>query len=301
MSPTSLVVNVFAGAGNLPLMVAEEREYFARNGLAVELVPTANSADQLRGLIEGRWPIVHTSPDNLLAWGERANVELVAWLGARNGPLSLVARPPIRSVAELRGRALAVDALDTGYAFVLRAILAAHGLAEGDYRLEPLGATNLRWQALREGRTPATLLSAPFTLLARDLCCALLATHEEVLPGLLTMSAGSRRDWLTANAEVAAAYARAYAAGVTWCYDPANRAAACDLLVGRFALQPAIADEMLSTLLDPRIGLIPAGHLDLAGLEKAVELRASATGWRPSALSAYYDFGPYRRAQGAVD
>lgn len=109
-------MNVFGGAGNLPLLVAEERGYFARNGLAIELVPTANSADQLRGLIDGRWQIVHTSPDNLLAGSERVNVELVAWLGARNGPLTLVSQPPIRSVAELRGRSLAVDALDTGYA-----------------------------------------------------------------------------------------------------------------------------------------------------------------------------------------
>ena len=297
---TPLVVNIFAGAGNLPLLVAERQGYFATNGLSIELVPTTNSADLVRGLIDGRWQIVHCSPDNLLAWSEWANVELVAWLGARNGPLTLVAGPPIRAVAELRGRSIAVDALDTGYAFVLRAILAARGLADGDYQLEPLGATNLRWQALRDGRTPATLLSAPFTFLARDAGCALLATHEEVAPGLLTMSAGSRHDWLAANRETAAAYARAYAAGVTWCFDPANRAAARDLLADRFALQPALADEMIDVLLDPRTGLLPAGHLDLAGLSKVVELRAAMTAWRPAELSTYYDFDPYRRAMGAL-
>ncbi len=47
-SRASLVVNTFVGASTLPLVVAETRGYFARQGLSVELVRTANS-DEYRG------------------------------------------------------------------------------------------------------------------------------------------------------------------------------------------------------------------------------------------------------------
>lgn len=301
MAPTPLVANVFVGAHNLPLLVAQEHGYFARHDLSVDLVRTASSADQMRGLLDGQWPIVHTSPDNLLAWGQRQGPELVAWLGGSVGPLALVAQPGLAEVASLRGKSLAVDALESGFTFALRAMLRAHGLPPTEYRLEALGATNLRWQALREGHAPATLLNLPFSLMARDAGFALLGTHLAIAPRLLTSVAGSTREWLLGNAATAAAYARAIGASLAWLYDPANRPAAWEILRREFSLSSEVAAEVADTLLDPRTGFLPTAYLDVVGLQHVVDLRAAATGWRPANLAAWYDLLPSLRAAGAAE
>lgn len=301
MRPTLLVVNVFVGAHNLPLLVAQERGTFERSGIAVELVRTASSTDQMRGLIEGQWPIVHTSPDNLLAWGQRQGRELVAWLGGSVGPLALVAQPGLASAASLRGKTLAVDALESGFTFALRAMLQAQGLRPTEYRLEAMGATNLRWQALREGRALATLLNLPFSLLARDAGYALLGTHLTAAPRLLTSVAGSTREWLLGNAATATAYARVMGASLAWLYDPANRPAAWAILRREFSLSAEVAAEVAETLLDPYTGFLPTAYLDVVGLQRVVDLRAEATGWRPANLAAWYDLLPSLGAAGATE
>ena len=59
--------------------------------------------------------------------------------------LPVYVRPEIKTWDDLRGKALAVDAVDTAYALVLRRVLLAHGLEmdRGDYTLIAKGTTGL--------------------------------------------------------------------------------------------------------------------------------------------------------------
>ena len=58
MSDAPIRVNVFAGAPNLPLIVAQDRGYFERQGISVEVVLTRNSREQLQGLIDGLGSVI---------------------------------------------------------------------------------------------------------------------------------------------------------------------------------------------------------------------------------------------------
>jgi hypothetical protein len=60
-------------------------------------------------------------------------------MGGDNAFLHLVVRSDINSYADLRGKALSVDALTTGFAFVLRKTLVLNGLAERDVTFERAG------------------------------------------------------------------------------------------------------------------------------------------------------------------
>jgi ABC-type nitrate/sulfonate/bicarbonate transport system substrate-binding protein len=62
---------------------------------------------------------------------------------------------------------ISVDALTTGYAFVLYEILRRHGLDRGAYEIRRVGGMIQRWNSLLERNEDATLLSAPYNLLAR--------------------------------------------------------------------------------------------------------------------------------------
>ena len=122
-----LIVNVFnVDAG---LIVARAKGIFAAAGLEVDVMVTPNSTDQMRGLSLGSWQIVSTAFDNVLGWSGREGAEIVAIAQVAQGiTLPVYVRPEIKSWEQLRGKPLAVDAVDTAYALVLRRILLAHGL-----------------------------------------------------------------------------------------------------------------------------------------------------------------------------
>ena len=130
---------VFPGGFNLPLWVAEKQGFFAKRALDVRLHPTQNSMEQLTGLIDGKWDIAFTGFDNVVAYqegqGEAAassEPDLFVFMGGDDAFLRLVVQPAIHTYADLKGKTLAVDAMTTGFAFVLRKMLALNGIAESE-------------------------------------------------------------------------------------------------------------------------------------------------------------------------
>ena len=82
-------------------------------------------------------------------------------MGGDDAFLRLVVQPGIGSYADLKDKVLSVDALTTGFAFVLRRMLASNGVAEADVRFERAGGALQRFDALKEGKHAGTLLVDP--------------------------------------------------------------------------------------------------------------------------------------------
>jgi NitT/TauT family transport system substrate-binding protein len=295
---TALSVCTFSGASSLPLLVAEERGLFAAAGLNMTLVQTRSSDELMTGLVERRFQIVHAAPDNFIAWRDRTGHPIVAWIGGASGPLALMARPGIAGVADLRDRSVAVDAPTSGFVSVLRKILREAGLAADDVRLEPLGATNLRANALLEGRVDATMLTLPWSAVAVRAGMVVLADGRAAAPRLQGGSGGSLAPWLEANPDVADAYLRALVAAITWLQLPSEQEAARELVERRYDLTPGIAEEVRAAFSDPRGGWLPSALLDPAGMAAVCELRAE-NGMPPKeSPEAYLTLEPYRRVLG---
>src|SRR5687768_16422725 len=158
-----LLINVFNV--DAALAVGRAKGFFAADGLDVDVIVTPNSTDQMRGLGKNSWQIVSTAFDNVLGWSGREGAEIVAVAGiSEGGTLPVYVRPEIKSWDDLRGKAMAVDAVDTAFALVLRRILLAHGLemARGDYSLIAKGTTGFRLDSMIKGETFAGVLNAPW-------------------------------------------------------------------------------------------------------------------------------------------
>src|SRR5208283_1650116 len=116
----------------------------------------------------GDFDIAVTAMDNVVAYDEGQgavslpNSDFVAFMGGDSGMLSLYSGPLIRTYTDLKGETLAVDAISTGYSFVLRKMLEFAGLGPNDYKLDAAGGTPKRYEALIAGRYAGTLLTAPF-------------------------------------------------------------------------------------------------------------------------------------------
>lgn len=291
MTGTVVRAGTFGGASAFPLLVAERLGLFAIVGLRVEPERTTDSGALRTGLATGRLHIAHLAADNVLAWRDGSPTTeptpVSAWLGGSNGPIALVARRAT-SIAELRGGCIGVDATGSGFAPILRRLLATAGLTEQDVELTEMGATRRRADALRAGRIDATMLTQPWISLAEADGATILADHRAVAPGLLTSCAASLDAWLDADGrEIAPAYAGALDGAVAWLRGRDGVATATPWLAEDLGVPLPIAAATLATMLEPGVGWPARPTIGSGALDAVWRLRAEAVAEPLRAPDAY--------------
>lgn len=287
-----LLVNVFNV--DAALMVARAKGFFAAAGLDVEVMVTPNSTDQMRGLGQDSWQIVSTAFDNALGWSGREGAEIVAIAQVAQGVvLPVYVRPEIKTWEDLRGKPLAVDAVDTAYALVLRRVLLAHGLEmeRSDYRLLAKGTTEYRLDSMIQGETFAGVLNAPWDSKAAAAGMVRFADHREALPDYPGGVFAVARKWAAENRELALRYLRVWNDALRWAHEGKNREEALKLIASEEKLDEKSAARKLAQL--------PAsGNLNLTGLQSVLDLRVRFNLTPPMGkdVTKYYDESFYREA-----
>ena len=287
----------FPGAPNLPIFAALERGDFLRRGLEVQMETTPSSIFQMENLMSGRFQIAGTAFDNVVAYREGQGAveslgpcDLVAFMGATRIELSLVVEPGIRTWDDLRRRSLALDALNTGFAFVLYDMLERAGMSIGDCELVPVGATPARWASVRAGEHAGTLTIEPFTSIAVANGFRVLQSSSDTVPHYQGGVFAATPAWIADHGEALGGFIRSYLAGLRWTLEPSNYDAAKELLLNRMpAIKPPVADAVMGKLLDPATGLTPEAEFDWKGIEMVLDLRSRyAPGAVPLTDSARY-------------
>ena len=286
-----LLVNVFNV--DAALAAGRAKGLFAAHGIEVEVRVTPNSTAQMRGLSQGSWQIVSTAFDNVLGWSGREGAEMIAVAQVSCGnTLPVYVRPEIRHWDDLRGKALAVDAVDTAYALVLRRVLLAHGLEmnRGDYTLIPKGTTGYRLESMIEGETFAGVLNPPWDLKAEAAGMKRFAEHQEVLPDYPGGVYAVTRQWAAENRSLLINYLRAWNEALRWTQHDNHRDEAIKLLAEAENIdQKAAANRLRQSPID--------GRLNLPGLQTVLDLRVQF-GLVPAMgkdLTKYYDENFYRQ------
>jgi ABC-type nitrate/sulfonate/bicarbonate transport system substrate-binding protein len=268
--------------------------FFAAEGLDVEIEVTPSSTAQAQGLIAGTLDVATTAFDNVTAWSGREGVEVVAVAQSdATVQLPVFARPEIRDWADLRGRRLAVDAVDTAFALVLRRILLAHGLDfdRGDYELVAVGGTGPRLQAVLQGDTVAAIISPPTDAQAAAAGLTRLGDHRTVLPDYPGTVIAVTRSWAERNRGDLVRLLRGWRAGARWVHE--HPEAALDLVMAAQGIDREAAAGRVQQLSRD-------GALNLAGLQSVVELRTQFGFTLPLGTDAsrYYTLEYYEAASG---
>jgi ABC-type nitrate/sulfonate/bicarbonate transport system substrate-binding protein len=275
-------VITFGGGVNLPLFVAQRQGFFAKHGVEVNLRYTPSSVYLMTGLIEGRFDIASASIDNLVAYQEgqgeapvKVQPDLAAFLGLENGFLNLVALPEVKSVGDLRGKDLGVDAPSTGFAFVLREMMDRAGVKDSEVKYVRFGGTPLRYAALLDRKFGATLLSTPFDLQAEAKGFTRLGNATDLLGAYQGRAAFGMRGWLKDNEAAAVGFMRAMREAMEWIYDPQNREIAEAILVANDRdMTSALAKKTYEMFVDKKGGLYRDLKVDVAGFKVVLALRA---------------------------
>jgi len=296
----------FGGGYALPAWVAQREGFFARHGLEVDIAYTPDSVHLMTKLIEGGYDIAVTAIDNLIAYQEgqgevpvAAPIDLVAFMGIDHSFQNLMAARDVRSVADLRGRELAVDALTTGYAFILKEMIARAGLSDSDVRYVRTGGGPTRMRALIEGRHAAGLLATPMDLVAAANGLNRLGSARDLLGHYQGRTGFAQRSWVRANEPAVTGFMHAYRDAMDWLFDPGHRDAAAALMAEKdSSTSLELARQALAVMLHPTDGFFRDLGLDVEGIRTVLALR-SRFGTPAKELNdplKYVDLDLYRKA-----
>lgn len=279
---TKLEVSHFPGGGTWPIFAAQAQGYFAKEKLDIHLDPITSSVAQIKGMMDGSYQIGLTALDNVIAYqagqGEvklDQPPDLFAFMGGEAGAMHLITTPEIKRVEDLKGKTFAVDAKNTGFAFILYRIAAMHGIKQGDYSIIAVGSSQKRLDALTGGQAQAALLNRPFDAFAVAKGLNALVDTHKVFPHYQANIGMARRSWARPNRATLISFIRAYVKGSLWMFDPTHKAAALDLLIKN---TPNLTQQQAEDIYQQTTGKggvgSPTAKLDPAGVATVVRLRS---------------------------
>jgi len=147
LAQESNLTTLMVGGGSFTTSIAQSNGMFAKYGLRIELPRSAagGSEEVRRWLASGELDLADYGVDNAIAMVENAGVDVILVAATDYTPTELMAQSEIKSLADLRGKTVLVDAPNTQNALALKKILSTTGLNPGsDYQMKEAGGTTAR-------------------------------------------------------------------------------------------------------------------------------------------------------------
>jgi NitT/TauT family transport system substrate-binding protein len=271
-----------------PVVVARENKIFERLGLDVELINIPPTL-AVTALVSGDLQYVVFAGSTLNAAVRGLPVKLVMIYNDR--PLfSLMSRPEIRSVKELKGKVLGIASLTSGESFLSRRLLKEAGIdPEREVILRTIGNTPDRLAALRTGVVDATTLTVPVDIQAEKLGLRRLAFMGEILESI-NGGIGVADRWIQQRPDQIKKMITAVFLGMA--HARTHRQEAIALVMYKWKLERDIAEKAFDLMLKTwsENGLASDQAVQL-GIDESLKVSASK---QSVPLSRVVDFGMAR-------
>ena len=262
----------------LPILVAEREGFFAREGLDFVTVAIPGGGEKLiEALHDGSADVSHVATPFLIQAALKGS-DAVAFVAEFNNPIySLIAKPEIKSYADLKGKMLGVAAETGSITVSIRKLLAMKGLQPPDYQAKFVDGTPERLSCLTAGDCVAVPLGQPQDFVAMRQGYRLLGLSTEAVPEFVYTVTAVRRSWAEANKQAVIGYTRALAAAFKFIRDPARRNDVVRTIVETTGFPEANAKLTLALYFEPERKVLPQrGEIDMKGMATAIEFMGAA-------------------------
>ena len=270
----------FGGATNLPIWIAQEKGFFEKEGVKLDLKMTTGSVEQITEFYKGNFDIISTAFDNIVAYTEKQSdvplpgeADMFAFVGIHGGMNTLMVRPEIKGYSDIKGQVVAVDAFKSGYGIVLYQILKQRGglTYETDYKAISVGNTDKRLAAMREKKAVAAIIGAPTDIDAEAEGFRPLADAAKELGAYQGSVLVARRSWAKDHDADMLAMVRASVKAQDFIF--ANKAESIESLMKNVrGLKPQDAEKLYARLTGAG-GLSPHAAMDAKGVETVLKIR----------------------------
>jgi ABC-type nitrate/sulfonate/bicarbonate transport system substrate-binding protein len=257
---------------NMPLWAARHAGFFASEGLSVSIQLIEAIDEVTQHLRDGDLDLALGVTENVILDREQGGRLQVVGGNVNKLPFSLIARPHIRSYADLRGARIGVSSVRSGSSSLVMKLLAGHGLRHPqDYDLVPVGPILARWELLQKGEIDAGLQGAPLNHIAVDSGYSDLGSPRSEFPDFQFTSLDADADWARRNEDILIRFLRAFLRAHRWFY--ANREGATEIALEETGLERRYAerawDEYVGDEIFPR-----DGRASVAGIRTLIEVSA---------------------------
>jgi ABC-type nitrate/sulfonate/bicarbonate transport system substrate-binding protein len=258
---------------SLPIAIAEREGLFAREGLDFRVViPNPGGSDKMiHALHDDMVDVTHVATPFLVR-AALAGSDAVAIAAEFNNPIySLVARPEIKQIADLKGKLVGMADPGGSIAISMRKLLAQNGLRESDVRMKMIEGTQARWNCLRRGDCVAVPLGQPQDLVAQSEGYRLLGLSTDAVPDYVYTVTAVRKSWAATNRDLVVRYVRGLAAAHRFIRDPAQRATVIRTIVETTKAAPEIAERTLALYFEPDRKVLPRqAEIEMAGFTQVI-------------------------------
>jgi len=285
----------------LQFVAADKQGIFAKYGIEVETENLPNSDVLRANLAAGKGDLAYLAVDNAVAMVELAHQDVIIVMGGEGSQNELMAQPEIKSIKDLQGKILIVDAPNTAYALQMKKILLLNSMHAGkDYEIKPFGATPARLAAMREHKEFAgSMLGPPTSIVAKHAGFVSVGSVQELIGPYQAAGYFTPRGWAKEHRDILIGFLAACIEAQRWLMAPANKQQVLDLWVKEFHLAPDVAAEAYESGMNHPGGFATNARLDLEGFKNVLKLRAEVEGqWdgHPPVPEKYYDSAYYDAA-----
>jgi ABC-type nitrate/sulfonate/bicarbonate transport system substrate-binding protein len=306
LAQTEIRLIGFGGGTNLPSWVAIDKGFFEKEGLKVTQDVTPGSKEQMQDIMSGKYQFASTAFDNVIAYTEGegtdkfSDYDVTAIMGVHSGMNSVVARPEIKSYADIKGKVAAVDSPTSGYATVLYQIIKdkAGLVQDKDYKTVSVGGTAGRVKALKDSAAVVAMISSPADSELKAEGFKILGDAAEEVGAYQGSAYVVRKSYAKDHEKEVLAFVRAIVAATDFVFD--NKAGAIEVLRKRIK---NLSEQDAGTLYDRLVGpggLNKRAALNTKGVDTVLKLRSVYGGAsvKSGGPAKYTDLSYYEKVVG---
>jgi NitT/TauT family transport system substrate-binding protein len=264
-----------------------KKGFFDNAGLDVQPVLLRGTPITTQALLSESLPLALGSADAVMA-AVANGADLIGVGGVVNGlTQAIVASKNYKSIKDLRGAVVGVQALTAGVPNVMQKIFRQSGLSyPADYKMLAVGGGNFNLAALASGQIAATYLVVPLDYTAEQQGFNILGYFKDYFPHYQLSMLTVKRSWAEKNRPLLVRYLKATVQTYRWLY--ANKEGSIDFLAKEIPLKPELARRGWEYYTTNRIWH-PNAEIGLEGLKFTAQIYAEQVKGTPLDPSRYID------------
>jgi ABC-type nitrate/sulfonate/bicarbonate transport system substrate-binding protein len=264
------------GLSSLPLTLAQRKDFFVREGINLVVVPIAGGTDRIVAALDKGEIDAGKNATPYLIQAVLKGSDAVAIMSQTSNPIySLIARPEIKTFADLKGRTLGLSTPGDTITLSSLRLLGLKHLGMTDFATKVVVGSAARFACLKSGECAAVPMGQPEDLDAIREGFPRLAFTYEAGADLLFNVDMTRRAFGEQNKDTLVRFARAMTSAYAFMNDPKNSDEVTQIVKETGGVSPAVAAEIFAPYLDPRKNVLPRkGELDVAAFNRVIKLMA---------------------------
>jgi ABC-type nitrate/sulfonate/bicarbonate transport system substrate-binding protein len=282
-------------------MVGVEKGIFEKHGVKLDVVFTQGSGPAIQAVLGGSMNMAATTSGSaFLAQMQAPDLKQIVGVVERS-PYTLVVRPEIKSIADLKGKVLGGSGVRAGAdTETMRLMFKAAGLQESDYTVIAAGSSTIRSQSLVKGTISGLAQFEPYVTMLRDEGMVPLARAIDfpATRNLHLIIMVAMRSWYTQNEAAVSKFFRAWAESHAWLHDPKNKDEAIRIYAARMKQSERHATATYRSFVEEIKAFSPRGQMNLESVRQYGEAMRFLGHPIPADVDGFADLTPARKAFG---